>query len=247
MKRIITAVAVAVLAFGCNEKNPAGPGDTAPAGTVKFMGGTYTTSGDTITMVAKMDSCNGTTLVTYTETSKSTYRVTGDSLYVTSAEEPDPNGYKRVGTGTGLEGTWIGTFEESGIIGDAYIVISGNTVSFYLSKSLSLSMVKVIASLFATMDTSAFSVDTSFTDKVTMTGKKTSELLTVTINDDGSAVWSSSNKARATTVVDLFKTTSCASGDDPFPAWFMLFIEDNAGGAAAKRGVPVLPTIKPLI
>jgi hypothetical protein len=227
----------------CTSDNPAGPDSGSPGpGYVKAMEMSYTVSGtNQITTISTSTECNGSILVTVIDTSNDVYFVTAESLYVldTMGGTTDTSAAaRRIGAGTGLIGTWSQYDSSMGMRMEALYVISSTSVQGWVKKT---DLITGLRASFAAADSSGtafsgFTMDTSAADKIRFIGKKTQEVVTLSIADDGAFRWSSTNPSHATEDINMFAgpATCPESSMDAIPSWFLEFAIANA--SLVKRG-----------
>jgi hypothetical protein len=235
MKRFVAFTAAALLFAGCFEKgsNPTSSG--LPGGessNIKMTDIAYTNTASSITTISVSTSCDSTTLVTSRDTSTSTYTVTATTL--TMIDSTDTTTLTRVGTGSGLQGTWL-VANATDLTG-CYMVVTAANIAVWAPKALMMTMIRV-GFLGAFAQAQGITVDTSSAEVTRLTGTTTHEVVTLSLNAQGDLVWSSSVAAHATTTMALLNVTTCPQ-DEP-PVWLGDFMMANQGTAKALRKISV--------
>jgi hypothetical protein len=241
-RRFLGALALCTAAImQCTSNDPTGGGSAIPGpGYVKAMEMFYTVSGtNRITTIRTNTECNGSILVTTFDTSLDMYIVTAESLYVldTMAGTDTSAAAVRLGSGTGLIGTWRESNSSLGLDIDLIYVISSISIQGWVKKS---DLIAGIRASFAEADSSGsafsgFTIDTSVADRIMITGNTTHEVVTLTIADNGAFRWSSSNPLHATEDINMFSgPATCPENDlGPIPSWYLEFAMAN--GPLVKR------------
>lgn len=250
-RRLLVSLALGAAAIiQCTStSNPTSAGSNSPgAAYAKVMTISYSTSGThSIKTITVSDTCNGSTLVTAYDTSMGIYSVTADSLYVidTTGGTNDTQAHaQRVGSGTGLVGTWQES-EDNPLTGASITglyVVSSTTVEEWALKTDIIDILKI--EMLAADPTGAIfsgvTIDTSVAGRFGFTGKTTHEVVTITVADNGAFVWSSSNPAHATQSINSMSgPSSCPdNGLESIPTWYVDFITANPGTTAKILALP---------
>ncbi len=205
---------------GEEDKDPVSPEVVSlPAGTLLTETATYTLSGDTVTMISTETECNDTVLVTTIDTSKATFSVSGNTLIYNESKDRDT--LTRMGTGSGIQGTWS-HFEPG--TGEVYMVVSATTVEYWVSPAGIINTARSLVSPFFV--SSGITIDSSSATAIKFTNTTSHEIVTLSLNVYAQCVWSSSDTAHKTLIATIFNISNC---DPQVPDWFEAFV---SGGSA---------------
>lgn len=218
----------------------------------------YTVSGDSMSIyeppqISSYAYCNGATLVTQYDTLGGTfgmrYTVSGNTLSLNECDTVymscDTENLTRVGSGTGLIGTWVFT---TYLPDTLWLVFTATTVSVYFTGSSSNYCYAddwmANEWQYDSIGFNGTATELSCT-QVRITGNTTGEQVTITWNNNGDMTYTSTNAAHAAYTY-YQNPTSCP--DDYTPDWYysgFIYSNQNTPAAAAKRAVrPSVPRIK---
>lgn len=224
---LLSAVCAGLLLMSCGkDDNPASPGggggNTTPTEETMVM--PYTISGDTLTIyqpqqIRSHKECNGSTLVTEYDTSDADtmvmgFYVSGDTMGII-----DTSGIMillRVGTGTGVIGTWVPADSTSEM--PDKLVINATTVTAYGGGGDDCPADEYMQYWWPNYsgNFNGTIVMPSCT-QVRITGGVTGEVVTITWDASGNMTYTSSNTSR-TAYTYLENPTSCPNNSEP--SWF---------------------------
>ncbi|MGA2505942.1 MAG: immunoglobulin domain-containing protein [Chitinispirillaceae bacterium] len=211
----------------------------------------YTVSGDSMSIyeppqISSYTYCNGTTLVTQYDTSGGTfgmrYTVSGNILSLYECDTVymfcDTENFIRVGTGTGLIGTWIFNTYLSDTL-----IFTPTTVAVYFSGSNNYCYADDWMSWDWAYDSIGFkgtAAEISCT-QVKITGNTTGEQVTINWNSNGDMTYTSTNSGHAAYTY-YQNPTSCP--DDYSPDWYYTFLGQNNTGTPKRAVRPSIPRIR---
>lgn len=239
MKHLIFAVCAATLVFSCSEEsNPTsgGNGGTPPAGAVKLMTGSMRNSGSTMTTIFTSTECDSTALITSRDTTVETFEVTATKLTLNDSYEIKT--LTRIGIGTGLQGTWSMDDETFGQI---YLVIGTSTIEKWVMPSSIISIMK--DEIAGILQGSTITVDTSNSSAIKLTGTKTGEIVTISVNSSAQLLWTSNKSRNSPHTYSFINPTDCTVSE--MPDWFMTFFIGNMTlEGLPKIGLPWLKKVR---
>jgi hypothetical protein len=159
-----------------------------------------------------------------TEKDTLTMIVTVSGNTATCIDDLDTIIVTRVGTGSGIQGTWTMIDDE---MGEATIIITASTLQMYVPKSAI--MISMKAEFLYQLANPGITIDSSNAEVFKMTGNTSHEVVTISITDLGQMVWTSSVATHASLTTDLLVVTTCDEQEQA-PVWLTDFISANATG-----------------
>lgn len=221
-----------------DDTSPTGTSDTSPkpSSATYFLtdeGTIFGDNGSSFSVIRKDYSCEDSVFKTETDTTKMTYRFSGDTLIVTDTSSSDSvSKLKRIGEGSGLPGIYqiiewgeSSDSSEAEMMKNAQIYINQSKFQVWMKKSAFSR--DLLSGDDSTGIDNFFTIDTSSTGAIKITGKKTSEVVTLTFQSDGKIRWTSSNPARTPVTINYINPTSC--NEIGGPDWLMEFMFGNLG------------------
>jgi hypothetical protein len=209
-------------------------------GYLTVMTVSYTATGaNTLTGIASKSSCDGAALVTEYDTALMTYTLSGSSLVIVTEGDTSMDTMPLISDGTndGILGTWSVDVDDASEYADVVIIISKSTMVYALPKAMMWDVFSAQLILMEADLPPGITMDKSVAGQISLVGSVTSEVVKITINDNGNMEWSSTNALHATHEMRLFgPLTVCPEPeDDSSPVWMDEFIEDNLGSSGKLR------------